>query len=240
MWPMVAAAADKGLGAARMPSVPPHSLVTVPDQVTPPESVETYAARVAAAQDAAGRLALDPGGVVTWDVFPFEADGLRLRPGPFLAAVEEPREGEDPATCPCTSPASARLPPWPVVWEDDDWRLKAAPPSGSPLVLILEPRRHVDVGDLPDDLAAAYGRLQVALVSAVEALPSVARCHVLRIGDGGAHAHLWFIARPARMPQLRGSFMVDWDDLLPPVPVEVRDANAAFVAARLGARWGRA
>ncbi|MGL4176137.1 MAG: hypothetical protein ACRCSN_08665 [Dermatophilaceae bacterium] len=43
---------------------------------------------------------------------------------------------------------------WPVVWEDDDWRLKAAPPSGSPLVLLLEPRRHVDVGDLPDHVAA--------------------------------------------------------------------------------------
>ncbi|MGL5927461.1 MAG: hypothetical protein ACRCY8_00860 [Dermatophilaceae bacterium] len=212
----------------------------MPELVRQPESVETYAARVAAAQDAEGRLALDPGGVVTWDVFPFEADGLRLRPGPFLAGAEELRAGEDPGTCPCTGAASEQPQGWPVVWGDDDWRLKAASPSGSPLVLLLEPHRHVDIGDLPDDLAAGYGRLQVALVSAVEALPSVARCHVLRIGDGSAHAHLWFIARPARMPQLRGSFMVDWDDLLPPIPVEVRDANAAFVVARLAERLGDA
>ncbi len=90
----------------------------------------------------------------------------------------------------------------------------------------------------PTLVDASSGRVQVALVRAVEALPSVARCHVIRVGDGGAHAHWWFMARPARMPELRGSFMVVWDDFLPPVPLEVRDANAAFVVERLVADLG--
>ena len=204
-----------------------------------PEDVQTYAARVAAAGDPHGRLSIDPHGVVGWDVFPFEVEGLRLKPGPTLVADEAPRSGEEPADCQCAQPDEAPEPGgWATVWEDDDWRLRVAPPSGAPLVLSLVPHRHLDVPDLPDDLAASSGRLQVALVRAVEALPSVARCHVIRVGDGGAHAHWWFMARPARMPELRGSFMVVWDDFLPPVPLQVRDDNAAFVVERLVADLG--
>ena len=200
-----------------------------------PEDVETYAARVAAAAGPDGRLPIDPEGVVAWGVFPFEADGLRLRPGPTLADGEAPRTGDDPATCYCATGDHGEFA---VVWEDADWRVKLAPPSGAPLVLVLETKRHVDVADLPDDLATSFGRVQVALVRAVEALPSVARCHVSRWGDGGAHFHWWFIARPARMPGLRGTFMAVWDDFLPPVPLEVRDENAAFVVERLVADIG--
>jgi len=203
-----------------------------------PESVEDYVARIAAAQDAEGRIALDPQGVIAWDVFPFETDGLRLKPGPVLGE-ERTRSGEDPATCECARPA-VRGPsqPWGVVWEDEHFLVKVAPPSGSPLLLSVVTRRHLDVPDLDDGQAAAFGRLHVALVGAVEALPSAGRCHVMRIGDGGAHAHWWFMARPARVPMVFGSFMVDWDDFLPPVPVAVRAENATFVAERLQARLG--
>lgn len=48
------------------------------------------------------------------------------------------------------------------------------------------------------------------------------------------------MARPARMPQLRGSFAAIWDDLLPPVPEHVRRANLATVAHALAAGGGRA
>ncbi|MEO7269845.1 MAG: hypothetical protein ABIW49_11630 [Knoellia sp.] len=54
-----------------------------------------------------------------------------------------------------------------------------------------------------------------------------------RWGDGGSHAHVWFIARPVGMSQLRGTYMAVWDDLLPPVPLEVRDDNAAAAVAHL-------
>ena len=80
--------------------------------------------------------------------------------------------------------------------------------------------------------------ISVALSASVEALPSVGRCHIGRWGDGGAHAHVWFIARPARMPQTRGTFMALWDDYFPPVPVAVRDANAAAAIRGLVAAYG--
>ncbi|MGL5911242.1 MAG: hypothetical protein ACRCZP_14660, partial [Phycicoccus sp.] len=88
--------------------------------------------------------------------------------------------------------------------EDDDVVVEVAPPSGAPVVLTVQTRRHLDVPDLDDALAAAFGRLQVALVGAVESLPSVGRCRTYRIGDGSAHAHWWFLARPLRMPQVFG------------------------------------
>ena len=69
---------------------------------------------------------------------------------------------------------------------------------------------------------------------AVEALPGIARCHVYRIGDGGAHLHVFFFARPEGFGQLRGSFLVVWDDLLPPSP---QDEVTADARARSPRRW---
>lgn len=45
-------------------------------------------------------------------------------------------------------------------------------------------------------------------------------------------------ARPARMPQLRGTFNLLWDDILPPLPDQVRADNAAAVVARVGSAYG--
>jgi hypothetical protein len=43
------------------------------------------------------------------------------------------------------------------------------------------------------------------------------------------------------MPQLRGTFMAAWDDYLPRVPGDVRDANAhAVIADLVGSYGGRA
>ena len=42
------------------------------------------------------------------------------------------------------------------------------------------------------------------------------------------------MARPARIPQLIGSFAAIWDDILPPVPEEIRDADLEKLAAALG------
>jgi hypothetical protein len=41
------------------------------------------------------------------------------------------------------------------------------------------------------------------------------------------------MARPARMPQLASSFAAIWDDILPPTPQEIWDANLAAVVAAL-------
>jgi hypothetical protein len=69
-------------------------------------------------------------------------------------------------------------------------------------------------------------------------LPNISRAHVYRIGDGGAHLHVWFFARPEGQAQLYGSWMVVWDDLLPEYPGNVADSDAAIVADSLVASYG--
>jgi hypothetical protein len=66
----------------------------------------------------------------------------------------------------------------------------------------------------------------------------VGRVHVSKIGDGGAHLHVWFMARPARFPQVLGSTVVEWDDVLPPGPEDVWRADLRHVAARLALHDG--
>jgi hypothetical protein len=82
------------------------------------------------------------------------------------------------------------------------------------------------------------GLLMVAISRAVESLPHIARAHVSRWGDGGAHLHLFFFARPAGFSQLRGTCLAIWDDLLPPVPDDQRDQDAAAVGQALAGSYG--
>jgi hypothetical protein len=117
----------------------------------------------------------------------------------------------------------------PETIEDYYERITVTEPTGAPLLLTLSPQAHYDFTTLPMSRAAEMGQIMVTLGAAVEALPSVARVHISKWGDGGAHAHIFFYARPTRMPQLRGTMMAVWDDYLPPVPGEVRDANVRAV-----------
>ncbi len=123
------------------------------------------------------------------------------------------------------------------MWSNERWSLTAER-SGLPFLGVLVPHAHHDLGDLPDDLATDFGRLIVAISAAVEALPSVGRTHLARYGDGGAHLHLFFFGRPARVGQLRGSPLIDWEENLPKVPQDVADANAYAVATHLAAAYG--
>jgi hypothetical protein len=41
------------------------------------------------------------------------------------------------------------------------------------------------------------------------------------------------MARPARIPQLIGSFAAIWDDVLPPIPEQLRQENLAALKAAL-------
>lgn len=200
-----------------------------------PETIEDYYARVVAATDDEGRLAIPDGGIPYWDIFPFEVEGLRLKSLAPLAEVEPPRLGEDPSQCQCAKPQSDDE--W-VVWTDDHWKVGLFKESGAPLILMLSPKAHHDFTTLPKDLAAQMGQIMVALGAGIEALPSVARVHVSKWGDGGAHAHIFFIARPTRIPQFRGTMMAVWDDFLPRVPDDVRDANARAVIQDLVRMYG--
>ncbi len=82
------------------------------------------------------------------------------------------------------------------------------------------------------------GSCKRTLPGAVEALPHIARAHVSRWGDGGAHLHVFFIARPAGFPQLRGTCMAIWNDLLPAVPGDLISADAAAVGAAVARSYG--
>jgi hypothetical protein len=87
-------------------------------------------------------------------------------------------------------------------------------------------------------MAAELGVLTTHIARHVQALPHVSRAHVYRIGDGGAHLHVWFFARPEGQAQLYGSWLVVWDDLLPEYPAAVAEADAASVADALVASYG--
>jgi diadenosine tetraphosphate (Ap4A) HIT family hydrolase len=190
---------------------------------------EFYEHAIAAA-DSERRLPLSR--MTGWDISPFEQDGLRvasLRP-PVLP--EPVRHGEDPSDCQsCRSRDDG-------IWFDDNWRLTRITGVGVPLVLMLHPRDHYDLENLPDALASELGRLTTHLCRHMRAVPHIARAHVYRIGDGGAHLHVWFFARPEGQAQLYGSWLVVWDDLLPEYPAELADADAAIVADALIASYG--
>ena len=113
-------------------------------------------------------------------------------------------------------------------------------PGGLPVVLILESRSHLDLGDLSNMLAAELGVMTVRLERAIRSLDGVARVHVNRWGDGAAHLHLWFLARPYGRLQLRGSFLPMWNELLPPIPEHTWRENLALVAAWLAEFGGQA
>ncbi|MFB6512953.1 hypothetical protein ACFCW4_29325 [Streptomyces virginiae] len=167
-----------------------------------------------------------------WDISPFEPDGLRVAPLRPPVLPEPPRHGEDPADCGACRDRDEGI------WFNDGWRLSRITGVGVPLALMLHPREHHDMADLPDELAAELGLLSTQIVRHVQALPHISRAHVYRIGDGGAHLHIWFFARPEGQSQLYGSWLPVWDDLLPEYPAEVAEADAAIVADALVASLG--
>src|SRR5262245_2324285 len=150
--------------------------------------------------------------------------------------MEPPRHGENPSECrACAAPDEA------YIWVSERWRVRSLDhPTGLPAVLILESRSHLDLGDLPNMLAAELGVMTVRLERAIRSLDGVARVHVNRWGDGSAHLHLWFLARPYGRLQLRGTFLSLWDDILPAIPESQWRENLALVAAWLAEFGGRA
>lgn len=191
---------------------------------------DEFHARARGAADAEARLPLSR--MTGWDISPFEPEGLRVSPLRPPVLPEPPRHGEDPADC-----ASCRARDE-GIWLDDHWRLTRIEKVGVPLVLMLHPRDHHDLADLPDALSAELGVLTAHIARHIQALPHISRSHVYRIGDGGAHLHVWFFARPEGQSQLYGSWLVVWDDLLPEYPEEIAAADAVTVAEALAASYG--
>src|SRR5690606_12553299 len=107
----------------------------------------------------------------------------------------------DPAECWCASNYDDRLAR--SLWHNETWLLTADLAQPLPAMLTLTPRVHCDLPTVPGELAGEMGQLIVAISAAVEALPSVGRVQLAKWGDGGAHLHLVFMGRPARILQFR-------------------------------------
>lgn len=188
-----------------------------------PETPEELYQRALAAADGDGRLPMPP--IHEWDTFPFEGD-IRVRP--LAAPIEEepPRSGVAESEC-----WRCQLGGEGAIWADERWLLVPLErPSGLPVVVILMPRAHHDINDLPHELAAELGPLLVRAEAAVRAVGEIGRVHICRWGDGSHHLHWWLMARPARLPQTVGSFAAIWDDILPPLPEALWRENLAVVA----------
>jgi diadenosine tetraphosphate (Ap4A) HIT family hydrolase len=178
---------------------------------------------------AKGRLRLPP--VETWVTFPFQGE-ITVRQLLPPEAEEPERAGEGASECWRCEHGDDD-----AIWSDERWILSPLrEPSGMPVVVILSPRAHHDMGDLPVELQAELGTLLVRIERAVASVDGIGRVHVCRWGDGGAHFHVWFIARPQRLPQLRGTFVAIWDDILPPLPDALWRENLETVAEALRAQ----
>jgi hypothetical protein len=157
--------------------------------------------------------------VEEWEQWPFRGPVV---PRELEPPSEEPRRrGEGGVDCWRCDRADDEY-----LWTDERWRLAALPePNGLPVVVILETRAHHDLPELTPELAAELGPLILRVERAVRGVGDIGNVHVCRYGDGGEHFHVWFMARPARMPQLSTSFAAIWDDVLPPLPEDVWRAN---------------
>jgi diadenosine tetraphosphate (Ap4A) HIT family hydrolase len=161
--------------------------------------------------------------------FPFEGD-LQVKQLEEPVDPEPPRMGE-PGGKPCEvclDPEKFR------VWHNENWTLHAGfEPIGIPMIALLYPKRHVTLHDLPLNLAGELGLMIQRIAKAIGTIPGVGRTHFSRFGDGSEHFHLWFLARPLGMMQLRGPMLAVWDDLLPKLPDEEFHANVATMVAAL-------
>ncbi|TDW54416.1 hypothetical protein [Kribbella pratensis] len=176
---------------------------------------------------------MSPEPLVGHPFFPFEGD-VQVVPLAEPVLPEPPRAGE-PGGKPCAKCAD---PDGFVIWRDDQWSLKAFGPTGLPFVAVLEPQEHYRLDNLPAELTATLGPMIQRVAKAIQGIDSVARTHFNRWGDGSEHFHLWFMARPLGMMQLRGAMIAAWDDMLPKIPEDEFAANARQVAAALAEDGG--
>ena len=166
-------------------------------------------------------------------LWPFDAD-LETVPLDEPQLPEPARAGVGGVDCPNCQPASE----W-AAWQDERWVVRIPrEPTGLPIVVVLMTRAHHDLETLPPQLTAELGPMIQRVARAIAALDDVGRVHVNRWGDGSEHFHLWFLARPVGMRQLRGALLAAWDDLLPKVPQAEWERNRAEVVAAIAADGG--
>lgn len=199
-----------------------------------PYTPEEFYARCLAHADAERRLPLPAQSL--WEIFPFEQEGMRTKPLEPPVLPEPPRKGEDATECGfCADPMRR------AIWSDERWVVtRWDEPLGLPMAVTLMPKRHLDLGDLDETHAAELGLLTVRIERAIRGLGDIGRVHLSKWGDGGAHLHVMYLARPLGLLQLRGSNLPLWEEMLPRVEPVVWDADLRTVARALAAGGGEA
>ena len=158
---------------------------------------------------------------------PYQEPLVSIEPGP-REVPEPPRRGE-PGGPPC---GICSMHVTDAVWSDDNWTLH--PPVGGSLpgTVWLASRAHLDsFSDLSPELATDFGRVAARVEKAILALGDIARVHLYRWGDGGAHFHVWFIPRPLGMLEASGMMLPIWEHVLP----NVSDQELAEAAKKVAA-----
>ena len=131
-----------------------------------------------------------------------------------------------------------------TVSEDALWRVRALHTDMTfPGTAMLETVRHAaGIAELTAEEAAGFGEQCRRITRALLARPAggpgygdgrVGRVHMHFWGDGAEHFHVWFFPRPLGYLDLRGSYLVEWEELLPPATEEELLAGAADLRARL-------
>jgi diadenosine tetraphosphate (Ap4A) HIT family hydrolase len=167
--------------------------------------------------------------------FPFAGD-ITVKPLEEPVVPEPDRHGLTRETC-----DSCRRADHEYVWTDDAWRLVPYSPTQIRGIVLLETREHLDsFADMGPELLTTLGPMVARVERVLLDLGDVARVHVCRWGDGGAHFHLWLIPRPLGALQLRGSMLPIWLDLIPDVEDEVAEAAFAQIASGMAGDGGTA
>ena len=158
------------------------------------------------------------------------AEPLTVREPAPRVLPEPPRRGE-PGGDPCRICAGSASPP---LWSDELFTVHAPVGCSLPGTLWLASREHADsFSDLSAEAIGAFGPLVARLEAAMLAtVPDIARVHLYRWGDGGAHFHVWLLPRPLGMLDAMGHFLPLWEDVLPTASDdECRDAVEKVAAA---------
>jgi len=171
---------------------------------------------------------VSPEPMVGQPFFPFDGE-FQVVPLDQPVLPEPPRNGESGGN-PCRT---CEDPEWSAIWGDDQWILKGGLQNGLQMVALLVPREHYRLDNLPPELTATLGPMIQRIAGAIRRIEGVGRTHFNRWGDGSEHFHIWFLARPLGMMQLRGAMIAAWDDLLPKIPDAEAQANARTVASAL-------
>ncbi|MFF4806039.1 hypothetical protein ACFY1U_47970 [Streptomyces sp. NPDC001351] len=166
------------------------------------------------------------------DIFPLEGS-LRLKALRRPVVPEPPRSDENGGPC-----SVCRMADEDWLWCDERWGVQAwSAPRAFPSVLLF-PRSHQDLPDLPPEVAGELGHALRQTARAIEMLEGIARVHVEKRGDAGEHMHWYLLGRAEGLMQCRGSFLPLWDMLLAPMPDEIWQATAKQIRTNMDSVGG--